>query len=212
MPVLETDRARALIAAGLASDAVSELDCAITAFRRQRLHQYCAEAELTRAQAALATGDLLAARRWSTAAIRRFRARGNEAWAALAELTRLRASLGFAQGTRSAPAIARSGRTVHVAVEAQHLAGRLRTYGLGADAALAELIAARALIAAGRRDDAARRLAAAGAARTLPLEVALWLPTCPAWPGVPNCSASSGSGAGRPVAWARSSPRPQPPM
>jgi CHAT domain-containing protein/tetratricopeptide (TPR) repeat protein len=170
MPVLETDRARALIAAGLACDAISELDCAITAFRRQRLHQYCAEAELTRAQAALATGDLLAARRWSTAAIRRFRARGNEAWAALAELTRLRAG----QGTRSAPATGRSGRTVHVAIEAQHLAGRLRTYGLRADAALAELIAARALIATGRRDDAARRLTAVGAARTLPLEVALF--------------------------------------
>jgi CHAT domain len=160
MPVLETDRARALIAAGLASDAVTELDGAIAAFRRQRLHQYCAEAELTRAQAALAIGDLLAARRWSTAAIRRFRARGNEAWAALAELTRLRASLG--------------GRPVHVAIEAQHLAGRLRDHGLRADAALAELIAARALIATGRRDDAARRLAAAGAARTLPLEVALF--------------------------------------
>ena len=185
MPVLETDRARALVAAGLASDAVGELDRAITAFRRQRLHQYCAEAELTRAQAALATGDLLAARRWSTAAIRRFRARKNEAWAALAELTRLRASLAFAQGTqgarsaqgtqgaRSAPATRRSGRMVRVAIEAQHLAGCLRTYGLGADAALAELIAARALIAAGRRDDAARRLAAA-AARTLPLEVALF--------------------------------------
>jgi tetratricopeptide (TPR) repeat protein len=174
MPVLETDRARALIAAGLASDAVSELDGAITAFRRQRLHQYCAEAELTRAQAALATGDLLAARHWSTAAIRRFRARGNEAWAALAELTRLRASLGFAQGTRSAPATGRNGRTVHVAIEAQHLAGRLRAHGLRADAALAELIAARALIATGRRDDAARRLAVVGAARTLPLEVALF--------------------------------------
>jgi tetratricopeptide (TPR) repeat protein len=174
MPVLETDRARALLAAGLASDAISELDGAITAFRRQRLHQYCAEAELTRAQAALAIGDLLAARRWSTAAIRRFRARGNEAWAALAELTRLRANLGFAQETPTAPATGRSGRTVHLATEAQHLAGHLRTYGLGADAALAELIAARALIATGRRDDAARSLAAADAARTLPLEVALF--------------------------------------
>ena len=180
MPVLETDRARALIAAGLASDAISELDRAIAAFRRQRLHQYCAEAELTRAQAALATGDLLAARRWSTAANRHFRARGNEAWAALAELTRLRANLGFAQGSQGtqgapgAPATGRSGRTVHLAAEAQHLAERLRTYGLGADAALAELIAARALIATGRRDDAARGLAAAGAARTLPLEVALF--------------------------------------
>jgi tetratricopeptide (TPR) repeat protein len=173
MPVLETDRARALIAAGLASDAVSELDSAITAFRRQRLHQYCAEAELTRAQAALATGDLLAARLWSTAAIRRFRARGNEAWAASAELTRLRARLGFAQGVRSAPAAGRGGRMAHVAIEAKHLAERLRAHGLRTDAALAELIAARALIATGRLDDCVRSLAASGAARTLPLEVAL---------------------------------------
>ena len=173
MPVLEADRARALLAAGLATDAGRELDSAITAFRRQRLHQYCAEAEFSRAQAALATGDLDAARRWSTAAVRRFRARGNEAWAASAELTQLRARLGFAQEVQSTPAAGRGGRMAHVAIEAQQLAGRLRAHGLRADAALAELIAARALIAAGRRDDAAQRLAAAGAARTLPLEVAL---------------------------------------
>src|SRR5260370_14285359 len=94
MPVLETDRSRALLAAGLAADAIFSLDSAIGAFRRQRNDQYCAEAELDRAQAAIAVGDLKAARGWSLAAMRRFRARGNDAWAALAELTRLRASLG----------------------------------------------------------------------------------------------------------------------
>ena len=84
MPALETDRARALLAVGLADEAASELDSAIAAFRRRRSDQDCAEAELDRAHAALAAGDAQTARRWSAAAIRRFRARGNDAWAALA--------------------------------------------------------------------------------------------------------------------------------
>ncbi len=157
MPILETDRARALLAAGLAADAAAELDGAITAFRRQRNDQYCAEAELSRAQAALVTGDLPAAQRWATAAVRRFRARGNDAWTALAELTRLRARP----------------RSARVAAEAARLAERLRAYGLRADSALANLLAARALIAVRRGDEAERRLAAAGTGRTLPLDVAL---------------------------------------
>ncbi|MGD0557103.1 MAG: hypothetical protein ABSA93_19255, partial [Streptosporangiaceae bacterium] len=157
MPILETDRARALLAAGLATDAAAELDGAITAFRRQRNDQYCAEAELSRAQAALATGDLRVAQRWAAAAVRRFRARGNDAWTALAELTRLRARP----------------RSARVAAEAAQLAERLDAHGLRADAALANLLAARALIAVRRRDEAAHRLAAAGTGRTLPLDVAL---------------------------------------
>jgi hypothetical protein len=169
LPTLETDRARALLAAGLASDAVVELDSAIAEFRKQRRDQNCAEAELSRAQAALAVGDLSGTRRWAATAMRRFRRRGNEAWAALAELTRLRAAPGAARGAWSA----RGHRPLRVAADAQHLAERLRSHGLRADAALAELIAARALLAAGRCDDAADRLAAAGNGRTLPLEVAL---------------------------------------
>jgi tetratricopeptide (TPR) repeat protein len=156
MPSLETDRARVLLAVGLAGDAAAELDKAIAAFRKQRLDQDCAEAELSRSRAALAAGDLAAARRWASAAIRRFHARGNDAWAALAELSRLRARL-----------------KVNTA-EARRLAERLRGYGLGADAALAELIAARALLAAGRRKDAADRVAAVGSARNLPLETLLF--------------------------------------
>lgn len=173
IPMLETDRARALLAAGLAADAAAELDRAITAFRRQRLDQYCAEAELSRAQASLAVVDLVSARRWSTAAIRRFRARGNDAWATLAELTRVRASPGVALGTWAAKSADRKHRPAQVAADARELAERLRSHGLHADAALAELIAARALIAAGSRDEAVRRLAAAGNGRALPLEVAL---------------------------------------
>jgi tetratricopeptide (TPR) repeat protein len=173
LSTLETDRARALLAAGLASDAAVDLDNAVTAFRRQHSHQNCAEAELSRADAALAVGHLAESRRWAGVAMRRFQARGNAAWAALAELTRLRASPGIATGTWRGPARLRGPRPVRVAAAASQLADRLRGHGLRADAAHAELIAARALVATGRRDEAARHLAAAGSARLLPLEVAI---------------------------------------
>src|SRR5229473_3547171 len=142
------DRARALLAAGLAADAATELDSAISSFRRQRLEQDQAEAELARSQAALGAGDHAAARRWAATAGRRFRRRGNDAWAAVAELTRLRA--------RSASA----GRPGSTAAEAVRLAGRLRGCGLSDDAAVAELIAARGMLAAGRSREAERRIAA----------------------------------------------------
>jgi tetratricopeptide (TPR) repeat protein len=147
LPVLAMDKARALLAAGLADDAARELDGAIAAFRRQRLDQDHAEAELARSQAALAAGDLAAAHRWATAAQRRFRRRGNDACACLAELTKLR--------TRSVSA----GRPGPVAREALLLAQRLRGRGLSNDADAAELTAARALLAAGRVGEAERRIA-----------------------------------------------------
>jgi len=166
LPVLATDQARALLAAGLASDAARELDGALTAFRRQHLDQDRAEAELARAQAALVLGDLPGARRWATAARQRSRRRGNESWACLAELTRLRArALSPATGAR-------------VAAEALLLADRLRGCGLPRDADTAELIGARALVAAGRVAQAGRRMASVqGRGPRLPLEVSLlrWL-------------------------------------
>jgi hypothetical protein len=149
--VLATDKASALLAAGLASDAARELDEAMATSRRQRLDQYLylAEAQLTRAQAALAAGELAAARRWAAAAGRRFRQRGNLTWAGVAELTRLHArSLG-------------SGPRAAIAAEARGLAARLRECGLAHDADLAELLAARALIAAGQPEEAGRVLDAA---------------------------------------------------
>jgi tetratricopeptide (TPR) repeat protein len=163
LPVLEIDRARALLAVGLADEAAGELESAIAALRKQRSNHYRAEAELDRAHAALAAGDAATARHWSAAAIRQFRARGNDAWAALAELTRLRAA---------AMPHARSHTPARLATEAQQLAVRLRDHRLGADAAHAELIAARALIAAGRPDEAARSLGRA-ASRGLPLHISL---------------------------------------
>jgi hypothetical protein len=147
LPVLAMDKARALIAAGLADEAAAELDAAIVAFRRQRLDQDHAEAELARAQAALAAGGLAAARKWAAAALRHFRRRGNETLACVAELTMLRA--------RSIS----SGRGAAVAAEALGLAERLRGFGLSSDADVAELVAARALVAAGRTEEAADRIA-----------------------------------------------------
>ena len=109
-----------------------------------------------------ATGELAAASRWAAAAERRFRRRGNEAWADLAALTRLRARL------------AQPGRRARIPAEAPRLAGRLRGRGLADDADMAELIAARALAAAGRTDEARRRLAVVRRrGRTVPLDVSL---------------------------------------
>jgi tetratricopeptide (TPR) repeat protein len=149
VPVLAADKARALLAVGLSSDAIAELDGAIVAFRRLRLDQDLAQAELTLAQAALAAGALAQARRWAVAARRRFRRQGNAACAHLTELILLRARFA-APGVRPGP----------VAAQAELLAGRLRGCGLGNDADLAELLAARALVAAGRPAEARRRIVA----------------------------------------------------
>ncbi|HEY5986708.1 MAG TPA: CHAT domain-containing protein [Streptosporangiaceae bacterium] len=146
LPVLAMDKARALLAAGLAHDAARELDTAIVSFRRQRLDQDHAEAELARSLAALAADDLTAARRWAAAAARRFRRRDNQACACLAELTWLRARA-LSPGS---PRL--------IAAQALLLAGRLRDCGLTQDADMADLIAGRALIAAGRNGEAQERI------------------------------------------------------
>lgn len=162
LPVVAMDKARALLAAGLAGDAAAEMDTAIAAFRRQRLDHDLAAAELARSEAALASMQPAVSWHWAAAARRRFLRHGNDASACLADLTRLRARLTAA------------GRPATVAGEAGRLAGRLRGLGLTRDAELAELLAARALIAAGRLDDARQRLAAtSGRGAALPLAVRL---------------------------------------
>jgi CHAT domain-containing protein len=161
LPVLAMDKARALLAAGLATDAASELDSAIAAFRKQRLDYDLAEAELARAEAALAVGEPDSARRWAAAAGRRFQRQGNDACAHLAELTRLRAR-----------SISADGRAP-IAGEALRLAERLRVLQLVHDADLAELLAARALIATGRAAEARRLTAVARSGGTAPLTIGL---------------------------------------
>jgi tetratricopeptide (TPR) repeat protein len=149
LPVLATDKARALLAVGLSSDAIDELDGAITAFRRQRLVQDLAQAEVTLAQAALASGAPMVARRWAVAARKRFRRQGNAACAYLTELILLRSRFA-APHCRPGP----------IATQAALLADRLRGCGLCNDADLAELLAARAFVAVGRPVEARRRIAA----------------------------------------------------
>ena len=147
LPILAMDKARLMLAAGLAGDAARELDDAMTAFRRQRLDHDLAEAELARAEAALAAGDPTVASHWAGSAERHFRRNGNDACACLAELTRLRAGFGS------------TARPVAVADAALRLAGRLRELGLANDADLADLLAARALIAGGRLGQARQQIA-----------------------------------------------------
>ena len=162
LPILAMDKARALLAAGLAGDAASELDEAMASFRRQRLGHDLAEAQLARSEAALAAGELAIALRWAAAAKHRFRRQGNDTLACLAELTRLRA--------RSAS----PGRRAVVAAEAMRLADRLRGCGLANDADLAELLAAQALLAAGRLDEARQLITVPrGRSQATPLNVRL---------------------------------------
>jgi hypothetical protein len=118
----------------------------MAAFRRQRLDQDLAEAELARSEAALAAGEPAVARRWAAVAERRFLRHANDACACLAELTRLRA--------RSIS----PGRRAPMAAEAVRLAERLSGLGLTNDAEMASLLAARALLATGRLDEARRTL------------------------------------------------------
>ncbi|MEV4314070.1 CHAT domain-containing tetratricopeptide repeat protein [Actinocrispum sp. NPDC049592] len=142
LPVLAVDRARALLQAGLADEAASELDTAIELLDGPRATHERAEAELIRAHAALAQGDLAAARTWGHRAEAHFLRRGNESWAAIAALVRLRADFRARR------------RLFFVARKAAGLAVRLDELGMPTDAEAARLLAARALIARGRAEEA----------------------------------------------------------
>ncbi|MEV6238619.1 CHAT domain-containing tetratricopeptide repeat protein [Lentzea sp. NPDC051838] len=142
LPVVVMDKARTLLAAGLAGEAERELDAAFELFHHDRFSVDYAWAELTRAQAALAVGDLQAALLWSRRAARRFRRHGDAAWTALAEVTSLRASL------------ACSKRPAAIAARAGALADQLHRLGLRYDGDTAELLSVRALIAGGQLETA----------------------------------------------------------
>ncbi len=218
LPVLAMDKARALLAAGLADDAAGELESAMAAFRQQRLEHDLADAELARSEAALTAGDPAVARRWASVAERRFRRHNNDARAGLAELTRLRAR-------STAP-----GGQAPVAAEAARLAERLSGLGLASDAELAELLVVRALLARGDLEEAeagSRRPGGTGRLRrcrsaccdgwpgpSWPNGTAgrarRW-PSCgPAWPRSRPCAADWAASTCRrvPPRWARSWPRP----
>ena len=134
--MLATDKAHALLAVGLTDDAISELGRAIASFRRQRLDQDLARPSWAW-PAALAARKPVLARRWA-APRSAFPPSGQRRLRYVAELIRLRSRFRGA-----------AGRVGPIADEAM-LADRLRGCGLGNDADLAELLAARAMVAAGR--------------------------------------------------------------
>lgn len=104
LPALQLDRARALLAAGLAADAVRQLDDAIPRLRQQRARQDLAEAEVVRAAAELMAGRVGDARRQARAAQRSFTRRGNTRWAAVAALVAMRAEAAAALTSGRIPA------------------------------------------------------------------------------------------------------------
>jgi len=177
---LAVERARALVAAGLFTEADRELAYAAEQAASQRLSHIYADAVQVRAEAALLAGSAEAAQRWARHARERFLGRDNARRAALASLLELRADLAAASersspwevgpegrgGLGGRPASAGSGAAaepaLRVAGRAQSLAGRLDRLGLAEDARVASLVAARALISAGRPGHAARAVARYG--------------------------------------------------
>ncbi|WP_240521485.1 CHAT domain-containing protein [Amycolatopsis vastitatis] len=146
LAVVGIDKARALMQAGLADEAASELDEAIRLLGHARPTYERAEAALTRAQAAVAQQQFGTARSWARRAEQYFLRRGDSSRAAVAVLTRLRAD--FCTGKR-----------LHrVEAEAEELAVRLRGLGLPNDAETATLLASRAATRRGYLDDARRHL------------------------------------------------------
>lgn len=138
LPMLSLDRARVLLAAGLATEADRELAEAIPALHRQESQQDEAEGMLARAEAALLTDRPGDATELAAQAEELLRRRDNPRWVARAEL--LTATAALAAGERAPTA---------VAVAADHLATRMRSLGLDEDGAAAELVSARAWVAAG---------------------------------------------------------------
>ena len=148
---LAVERARALVAAGLFTEADRELAYAAEQAAAQRLSHTYADAAAVRAEAALLAGRAPAAAQWARDARARFLGRDNARRAALSSLLELRADL--ATGVEPAAAIA---------ARSQALARRLSLLGLPEDARVASLVAARALIRAGRPAGATRAAARYG--------------------------------------------------
>ncbi|MBB3326078.1 CHAT domain-containing protein [Microlunatus antarcticus] len=137
------DRARVLIEAGLTDDADATLREAAEQFRQGRAWASLAETELSGAQVALLTGRFDLARRLAGSARTRFRRRGNVSWRRRAELVLLAGDLsaGRPPGLLAAPALR---------LADEFAADELTTY-----AKSARLLGCEALLAAGRRSEAA---------------------------------------------------------
>jgi CHAT domain len=160
LAALAVERARALVAAGLFTEADHELAGAVEQAAAQQLSYTYADAVQVRAEAALLAGRPGAAAQWARLARSRFRGRGNTRRAALASLLELRAGLAVASehvaGDQVGAQHMGAEHTGAIAGRAQALAGRLAGLGLPEDARVAGLVAARALIRTGQPGRAAR--------------------------------------------------------
>jgi hypothetical protein len=147
------DKARVLIEAGLSDAADDALLRAEREFRRGRLSQELAEAELARAECAILADNLKAARVLAGSARTRFARRGNDRWRRVAELTLLSADL--ADGRPPTRLIG----------PAQRLTEEFREQGLALQSRTAALIGCAALTASGQLERAERLLAELRAVR-----------------------------------------------
>jgi hypothetical protein len=156
------DKARVLIEAGLVRAADQVLAEAARALAADRLMQDVGEVETARAECALVLGDVESARRLAARARDRFRRRGNERWRRNADLVLLQADL----------AAGRPGSRLYSG--AQRLADGFAADGLQQRARTAQLLAAEALLQAGRADAARAVTQELGrAARADPITVRL---------------------------------------
>ena len=131
LPQLSLDRARALVAAGLLTDAEAELRQVVRRLAGQRLEQDLAEAHLALAEVALLAERPADVRPHAQRALVILRRRGNLRWAARARLLELRAAL----------LVGRSGSLTD---RFQALASECVTVGLPEEARVAEILAVRA--------------------------------------------------------------------
>lgn len=140
LPRLRVGMAKALLAAGLAEEAIQRLDQAVVVLRAKGTSHDLAEAELLRADAALLTGDVSLARTHAGRAQRRFVKCGSHGWAEVAALTRLQIETVAALDGRPNRASA---------AKAAELSKRLAAIGLTDESAKATMLAVRLLVRRG---------------------------------------------------------------
>ncbi len=153
LALMELDRCRALLSAGLRHEArVSATRC-VELLERCAMAAELAEARLTLAESALASGDTGAALEAAELAGAAFAAQRRPSWTALAENVAVRAA--FAGGARN--------DALHT--RARGAATALAAAGWPAASLDARVLAGRVALALGRAEDAARDLATVARAR-----------------------------------------------
>ena len=142
------DRARVLLATGLATEAGEFTDQAVAAFTANRAMPDLADALQVRAEIDLAMGDAVGARRSARRAARIAARRGNDRAATVGEVIELRAdALSRRASAGSRTALRR--RAIGDAHRATDLANRLSAMGLTEDALAARLLQVEAQLDAG---------------------------------------------------------------